>query len=45
MDGIAAMNYGVDLSVWSTISETLKNKVAEREDEIKELRLKILEHR
>ena len=45
MDGIAAMNAGAHLSAWSTISETLKNKVAEREDEIKELILKILEDR
>ena len=45
MDGIAAMNAGGDVSVWSTISETLKNKVAEREDEIKEIRLKIPEDR
>ena len=33
------------ISAWSTIKETLENKVAEREDEIKELRLKILEDR
>ena len=45
MDAIAAMNVGVDLSTWSTINETMKNKVVEREDEIKELRLKLLENR
>ena len=42
---IVEMNVGADLYAWSTIKETLKNKVAEREGEIKELRLKILEDR
>ena len=45
MDVIAAMNVGADLSAWSTIKETLKNKVAEREYKIKEIILKILEGR
>ena len=45
MDVIAEMNIVADLSASSTIKETLKNKVAEREDEIKELRLKIMEDR
>lgn len=45
MDAIAAMNAGADLFTWSNIKETLKNKVAEREYEIKELRLKLMENR
>ena len=45
MDASAAMNAGADLSTWSTIKETLTNKLAERDDEIKELILKILEDR
>ena len=45
MDASAAMNAGADLSAWSTIKETLTNKLAERDDEIKELRLKTLEDR
>ena len=42
MDASAAMNAGADLSAWSTIKETLTNKLAERDNEIKELILKIL---
>ena len=45
MDASATMNARADLSAWSTIKETLKNKLAKRDDEIKELRLKILEDR
>ena len=45
MDASVAMNVGFDLSAWSTIKETMANKIAERDDEIKELRLKILEDR
>ena len=45
MDASAAMNARADLSAWSTIKETLKNKLGDRDDEIKELRLKILEDR
>ena len=45
MDASAAMNDGADLYAWSTIKETLTNKLAERDDEIKELRLKIPEDR
>ena len=45
MDASAVMNVGADLSVWSTIKETMENKLAERDDEIKELILKILEDR
>ena len=45
VDDIATMNAGADLSAWSTIKETLTNKLANRDDEIKELRLKILEDR
>ena len=45
MDASAAMNARADLSAWPTIKETLTNKRAKRDDEIKELRLKILEHR
>ena len=45
MDASASMNAGADLFAWSTIKETLTNKIAERDDEIKELRLKILEDR
>ena len=39
------MNAGDYLSAWSTIKETMENKLAERDDEIKELILKILEDR
>ena len=45
MDASATINVGADLSAWSTIKETIDNKLAERDDEIKELRLKILEDR
>ena len=45
MDTIAAMNVGADLFGLSTIHKTLKNKVVDKEDEIKELRLKISENR
>ena len=45
MDVSPAMNVGADLSAWSTIKETMESKLAERDDEIKDLRLKILEDR
>ena len=45
MDAIATMNARADLSTWSTIKETMDNKIAKRDDDIKELRLKILEDR
>ena len=45
MDVIAAMNAGADLSAWSTTNETFKKKIAEKEDEIKELKKKLLEDR
>ena len=44
MDAIAAMNAGANLFAWSPINETLKKKLAEREDEIKDLRLKLLDN-
>ena len=43
MDASAVMNDGTDLFAWSTIKETIENKLEERDDEIKEIRLKILE--
>ena len=42
MDASATMNAVADISAWSTIKETLTNKLTERNDEIKELRLEIL---
>ena len=45
MDASAAMNVEANLSAWSTIKETSTSKLAERDDEIKEFRLKILEDR
>ena len=38
MDAIATMNDGADLSAWSTRNETFKKKIAEKEDEIKEMK-------
>ena len=45
MDVIVAINVGADIFGLSTIHETLKKKVDQREDEIKEIKLKILDNR
>ena len=45
MDASTVMDVGVDLSAWSTIKETMEKKLSKRDNEIKELRLKILEDR
>ena len=45
MDASAEMNARAELSTSSTIKETMENKLPERDDEIKELILKILEDR